>query len=84
MRQLNDILKYDDYEVYKFLVSNKNTFSIQLLLNTFKDKRIDNFIKNINYKIHNDKILNLDANERKDFIINETVKYLISMGGKNV
>ncbi|SHE41436.1 CCA tRNA nucleotidyltransferase [Caloramator proteoclasticus] len=84
LRELNGILKYDDYDIYRYLVLNKKQFNSALLLNCFRDKRIENFIKNINYKIDNDKILNVNPRDRSDYIVNATVQHLIDLGGKNV
>ncbi|MCX7695517.1 MAG: hypothetical protein N2Z71_07430 [Caloramator sp.] len=84
LQELNDILKYDDYEVYRYLVVNKKVFSKNLLLNCFKDNRIDNFIKNLNYKVNIKNIFDINPCDRNEFIINSTVKHLIDLGGKNV
>lgn len=82
LTQLNGMLKNDDYNFYKFLIMMFKEVDYNLIKVCFKDKRIINYINNIeDFKLDIKKLESLEDKNKKSFVLDEKIKFLLDIGG---
>lgn len=82
LNQLNGILKNDDYIVYKYLIMSIKGIDNNLITSCFNDKRIINYINNHEkFKLNTNMLKNIEDKNKKKYIIEEKIRFLLDNGG---
>lgn len=82
LNQLNGMLKNDDYKIYKYLITTIKASEFNLLKVCFNDKRIINYLNNIeNFKLDLQKLEFIENKYKKRFVLEEKIKFFLDIGG---